>query len=51
VFASWRTKFHNPKMLFLFVQLAPSTQLGNFVGLRAAQMKVRRPLRPFWRLF
>lgn len=34
----WRAKFQNPDMLFLFVQLAPSTQLGNFVGLRAAQM-------------
>lgn len=34
----WREKFRLPQMLFLFVQLAPSTQLGNFVGLRAAQM-------------
>ena len=34
----WRLKFELPEMLFLFVQLAPSTQLGNFVGLRAAQM-------------
>lgn len=34
----WRSKFANPDMMFLFVQLAPSTQLGNFVGLRNAQM-------------
>jgi sialate O-acetylesterase len=34
----WRSKFTNPDMMFLFVQLAPSTQLGNFVSLRNAQM-------------
>jgi sialate O-acetylesterase len=34
----WRQKFGQPELMFLFVQLAPSTQLGNFVGLRAAQM-------------
>lgn len=36
--ADWRRKFSLPNLLFLFVQLAPSTQLGNFVDLRAAQM-------------
>lgn len=36
--ADWRRKFALPDSLFLFVQLAPSTQLGDFVALRAAQM-------------
>ena len=34
----WRMKFDDPQMMFLFVQLAPSTQLGDFVALRNAQM-------------
>ena len=36
--ADWRSKFGLPQLMFLFVQLAPSTQLGDFVQLRAAQM-------------
>lgn len=36
--SDWRRKFQLPDMSFFFVQLAPSTQLGDFVKLRNAQM-------------
>ena len=39
--SDWRRKFQLPDMSFFFVQLAPSTQLGDFVKLRNAQMARR----------